>query len=275
MAYDAATLQQKSVWNSTPNGGLGGFWQAGAGISADSDDVLYIATGNGTFDKNQQGKDFGDSIVKLGFNPAGKLVDKDYFTPHDQQFLADADVDLGSGGVLLLPDHTGNKKPFLLVQVGKEGTVYLTKRNGLGKFNPNNDDQIIQNLPGAVGGMWGMPAFWNNSVYFGGVSDNIKMFSFNPATSLLSTTPVSNTTTFYNYPGTTPSISANGATNGIVWALQTDHNPEVLHAYDATHLTTEFYNTTQNASRDNPGNSVKFVVPTVANGKVYVPAQKV
>jgi hypothetical protein len=272
LAYDAQTLQQKGVWNSTPNGGLGGFWQAGAGIAADSRNLLYLASGNGTFDKDQKGKNYGDSIVKLGFNTAGKLIAKDYFTPHDQQFLEDADVDLGSGGVLLIPDRPG-KKP-LLVQVGKEGTVYVTNRNKMGKYNPDNDDQIIQNLAGAVGGLWGVPAFWNNNVYFGGVGDNIKMFAFDPNAGLLSTSPVSNTLTFFNYPGTTPSISANGATNGIVWALQTDHSPEILHAYDALNLNTELYNTTQNAARDNAGSAVKFVVPTIANGKVYVPAQK-
>jgi hypothetical protein len=274
LAYDAQTLQQKGVWNATPNGGLGGFWQSGAGIAADSNNSLYLASGNGTFDKDQGGKDYGDSIIKLGFNAIGKLVAKGYFTPHDQQFLQETDTDLGSGGVLLIPDRPGKKHPFLLVQVGKEGTVYVNNRISLGKFNPNSDDQIIQNLPGAVGGMWAMPAFWNNNVYFGGVGDNLKMFSFDPVAGLLSTTPVSNTLTFFDYPGTTPSISANGTSNGIVWALQTSGNPEVLRAYDATHLSTELYNTTQNSARDNPGNSVKFVVPTIANGKVYVPAQK-
>jgi hypothetical protein len=120
----------------------------------------------------------------------------------------------------------------------------VTNRNSMGKFNPDNDDQIIQNLPGAVGGLWGVPAFWNNYVYFGGMGDNIKTFAFDPVAGLLSTTPVSNTLTFFNYPGTTPSVSANGATNGIVWALQTEKNPEVLHAYDATNLSTELYNST-------------------------------
>ena len=274
LAYDAQTLQQKGVWNSTPDGGLGGFWQAGAGIAADANNFVYVASGNGTFDKNLQGKDYGDSIIKLGFNLKNKLVVKDYFTPHDEAFLEAADVDLGSGGVLLIPDRPGMAHPLELVQVGKEGTVYVTNRSKLGKFNSFNDSQIIQNLPGAVGGMWGMPAFWNNNVYFGGVGDNLKMFSFNPVAGILSTTPVSNTSTFYNYPGTTPSISANGASNGIVWAIQSDSNPAVLHAYDATNLHTELYNTNQNPARDNPGNAVKFTVPTVANGKVYVPAQK-
>jgi hypothetical protein len=119
-----------------------------------------------------------------------------------------------------------------------------------------------------------MPAFWNNTVYFGGVGDNLKAFSFDPATGMLSTTPVGNTGTFFNYPGATPAVSANGTTNAIVWAIQTDQNPEVLHAYDATNLSTELFNTKLNSARDNPGNAVKFVVPTIANGKVYVPAQK-
>jgi hypothetical protein len=144
----------------------------------------------------------------------------------------------------------------------------------MGHFNAADDNQIYQNLPGAVGGMWGMPAFWNNNVYFGGVGDNLKMFSFDAVAGLLSTGPVSNTGTFFDYPGTTPSISANGTSNGIVWALQTDRNPQVLHAYDATNLGTEFYNSTQSAGRDNAGKPVKFAVPTVANGKVYVGAQK-
>ena len=274
LAYDAQTLQQKGVWNSTPTGGLGGFWQAGAGIAADANNFVYAASGNGTFDKNLQGKNFGDSIIKLGFNLKGKLVVRDYFTPHDQAFLESTDTDLGSGGVLLLPDRQGVPYPLELVQVGKEGTVYVTNRSKLGKFNPTDDSQIIQNLPGAVGGMWGMPAFWNNNVYFGGVGDNIKMFSFDPVAGTLSTTPVSNTGTFFNYPGPTPSISANGRTNGILWAIQSDSNPAVLHAYDATNLSTELYNSSQNLARDNPGNAVKFTVPTVANGKVYVPAQK-
>lgn len=274
MAYDAQTLLLKGIWNSTPDGGLGGFWQAGAGLAADASNFLFLASGNGPFNKDQKGKNVGDSVVKLGFNTNGKLVLKDYFAPHDQAFLEATDLDLGSGGVLIIPDRPGKTHPYLAVQVGKEGTVYLLNRKRLGHFNPTDDSQIVQNLPGAVGGMWGMPAFWNSNVYFGGVGDNIKMFSMNPVNGLLSTTPVSNTSTFFNYPGTTPSISSNGANNGIVWALQTDHNPEVLHAYDATNLSTELYNTTQNATRDTAGPPVKFTVPTIANGKVYVPAQK-
>jgi len=277
MAYDAQTLQQKGAWNATPNGVEGGFWQSGAGIAEDSSNFVYIPSGNGTFDKDVGGKDYGDSIIKLGFAKSGKLHALDYFTPHDQDFLNINDLDLGSGGALLIPDRPRTKFPYLLVQAGKEGTIYVVSRRHMGHFNPNNDNQIVQNLPDAVGGMWAMPAFWNNNVYFGGTGDNLKMFSFDPQSGFLSTTPISNTSTFFNFPGTTPSISANGNTNGIVWSLQTENyngGSAILHAYDATNLQNELYNTQQNAARDNPGKAVKFTVPTVANGKVYVPAQK-
>jgi len=277
MAYDAQTLQQKSVWNSTKSGGLGGIWQGGAGMAADSQNNLFLATGNGTFDHNIKGPDFGDSVVKMKFNKAGKLHPADYFSPYDEQYLEDTDLDLGSGGVLLIPDLAKGKHRFLLVQVGKEGTVYVVNRSHMGHFNPNNNNQIVQNLPGAVGGMWGMPALWNNHVYFGGSDDNLKMFNFNPSTGLLTNNPVSSSDSFFGYPGPTPSISANGNTNGIVWAIETDQygsGPSILHAYDATDLSTELYNTQQNQSRDNPGGAVKFTVPTVVNGKVYVGAVK-
>jgi len=277
LAYDAQTLLQKGVWNSTRNGGLGGIWMAGSGIASDAKNYVYVPTGNGTFDANLPGKDYGDSIIKVGFSMLGKLRPFDYFTPYDQNFLNNTDTDLGSGGVLLIPDRPGTKYPYLLVQAGKEGTVYVINRNKMGHYNPLNNNQIVQNLPGAVGGMWAMPAFWNNGVYFGGVNDNLKLFSFNPSTGVLSTTPVSNTSTSFGYPGTTPSISANGAGNGIVWSLQTQNyngGSSVLHAYEATNLSNELYNSQQNPARDNPGGAVKFTVPTVANGKVYVGAVK-
>jgi len=278
MTYDAATLQQTGIWNSTPNGGLGGVWQAGTGLAIDSRNFLFFATGNGTFDTVAPVKNVGDSVVKMGFSKLGKFHLIDYFTPHDEDFLEQTDTDLGSGGVLVLPDKLSRKRPYLMVQSGKEGTIYLINRNKLGHFNASDDSQIVQSLPGAVSGLWSVPAFWNNHIYFGGQSDNLKMFDFDPVAAQLSSTPVSNTGTFFGYPGTVPVVSANGTTNGIVWAIQTDrfgsNGPAVLHAYDATDLNNELYNTQQNASRDNPGGAVKFSVPTVANGKVYVGAVK-
>ena len=275
MSYDSQTLKQNGVWNSTPNAGLGGFWSGGSGIAADSSNNLYVASGNGMFDVNTGGRDFGDSIIKLSPPSNDRFKVTDYFTPYDQGNLYNGDVDLGSGGVLLLPDQAGTY-PHLLVESGKEGTIYLISRDKMGHYNPNNNDQIVQSLNTAIGGIWGMPAWWNNNIYFGGQYDYLKAYSFNPSTELLSTSPTSESGTYYNYPGPTPSISANGTTNGIVWTLQTDgtgpNGAAILHAYDATNVSTELYNTTQNASRDTPGGAVKFAVPTIANGKVYVPA---
>jgi len=276
MSFDAATLQPIAVWNSTPDGGLGGFWSAGAGLAADSNFNTYVVTGNGTFDLDKHGRDYGDSIIKLP-PPTSKLFRVgDFFTPYDQQALSDADADVGSGGVMLVPDQTG-PHPHLLIEAGKQGTIYVIDRDHMGKFNPNNNDQIVQSLTSIVGGLWSVPAWWNNTVYVGGAGDYVKAFSFDPATDLISEGPVQQTGTFYGYPGPTPSISASGNTNGIVWTLQTESygsGVAILHAYDATNLGSELYNTKQKPSRDNPGGAVKFTVPTIANGKVYVPAVK-
>ena len=276
ISYDAATLAQTGVWNATPNGGLGGFWASGAGLAGDASFNTYVVTGNGTFDVNARGLDYGDSIIKLPLPNSGRFKVTDFFTPFDQQMLNDADLDLGSGGILLLPDQSGPHQ-HLLVQAGKEGTIYLIDRDNMGHYNPNNNNQIVQSLDTAIGGMWAMPAWWNNNVYFGGNGDYLKLYTFDTNTGLLSTTPASQSGTFFGYPGTTPSISANGTSNAIAWALETDAfntGSAILHAYDATDLSNEIYNTTLNASRDDPGIAVKFTVPTIANGKVYVPAVK-
>jgi len=275
IAYDSKTLKQKAVWVTTPNGTQGAIWQSAAPPAADSSFNAFFATGNGTFDLDTGGVDYGDTIVKLAFPATGTFTVTDYFTPWDQASLNAVDKDLGSGGPLLLPDqplHAPHK--HLLVQAGKEGTVYLIDRDNMGHFNPSNNNQIVQNLPGAVTGLWSNPAWWNNTVYFGGSVDYLSAFPFSVTTGLLATAPSSKSATLFNYPGPTPAISANGATHGIVWALQNEafqsSGPTVLHAYDATNLANELYNSNQNFSRDNPGAAVKFTVPTIANGKVYV-----
>jgi hypothetical protein len=276
LSYDASTLAQTGVWNSTPNGGLGGVWQSGTGPAGDARFNTFVATGNGTFDIDKQGHDFGESIVRLAPPSANRLKPTDYFTPYDQDNLNQGDVDLGSGGVLLLPDQGGPHK-HLLVESGKEGTIYLVNRDHMGHYNPDNNSQIVQSLDQAIGGVWGAPAWWNNGVYFGGSGDYLKLYAFDPVSGLLSTSPTSESPTFFGYPGPTPSISANGVTNGIVWALQTDDynsGPATLHAYDATNVSTELYNSQQNAARDQAGPAVKFTVPTIVNGKVYVPTVK-
>jgi len=146
----------------------------------------------------------------------------------------------------------------------------------MGHFNPNNNDQIVQSLDDIIGGMWSTPVWWNNNIYFGGSFDFLRVFSFNPSTELLSTASVGSSPTFFNFPGPVPSLSANGTSNGIIWAIQTEGyangTSEILHAYNATNLSSELYNSSQNAGRDDAGGAVKFSVPTVANGKVYVGA---
>jgi hypothetical protein len=279
MAFSANTYQKTAVWNSTPNGGFGGIWQGDAGLAGDSNFYIYGVTGNGTFDANTSGgRDYGNSVVKLEMSESanvGRL--DDYFTPFNQSYLSENDLDLGAGGLTILPDHPGGPYAHLLVQSGKDGSIYLVNRDNMGKYNPSNNDQIVQFIPYVTGGIWGAPAWWNHSVYFGGAFDAIKQFAFNTSTGLLSTSPVSESPSAYGYPGPEPTVSANGNSNAIVWAIDASNfgnqGPEVLHAFDATNLGTELYNTAQNSRRDNPGPAVKFAVPTVANGKVFVGAE--
>jgi hypothetical protein len=273
MSYDESTLKQTAVWNSTPNGGLGGVWQAGGGVASDGS-YIFFATGNGTYDGPKGGRDFADSVVK---GPATKPIANpyDYFTPYDQGQLSGEDADVGSGGVLLLPDQgQGAPHRYLLVEVGKSGSIYLIDRNHMGGYNSHNNSQIVQDMEGAIGGLWATPGWWNNNVYFGGSNDYLRQYTFDPVTGLLSTTALA-TATYSGFPGPTPSISANGTNDAIVWTLQVDgygnSAQAILHAYDASNISTELYNSNQNSARDQPGPAVKFTVPTVVNGKVYVP----
>jgi len=273
--YNASNLQQQvAVWNSTPNGSDGGVWQSGGGPAADSSGI-YVVTGNGTFDVNTGGVDWGDTILRMSGPTGGTLRVLSHFTPFNQDVLSENDIDLGSGGVVLLPAlPAGSAHQNLLVQAGKEGSIYLVDRDNMGGYN-SATDQVVQELPGATGGIWGMPAYWNDTVYFGAQYDNLKAFSFNAGGSgMLSSSAVSYSPESFAFPGPTPSISANGASNGILWAIETDayasKGPAVLHAYDATNLASELYNSTQNGSVDTPGPAVKFAAATVARGKVYV-----
>ena len=280
MGFNKSNLQAApAVYNSTPNGDSGGIWMGGAAPAADSSGNIFFATGNGTF---APGDEYGDSIVKLGTPLNNSFPVLDYFTPSNQGTLSGQDVDLGSGGVLLLPDlPQGALHPHLLVQVGKEGKIYLVDRDTgkMGGYCNGCSDMVVQELASAVGGMWGMTAFWNGTIYAGGTNDHIKAFPFNAdGSGLVATSPASMTSAWFGFPGPTASVSANGATNGIVWALDNSRygppsgsgtGPTILHAYDASNLANELWNSSQSAS-DQAGNAVKFTVPTVANGKVYV-----
>lgn len=275
MAYQADTLALAGVLNITPNGTQGGIWQGGAGLAGDGTN-LFVATGNGSYDGL---KDFSQSILKIGPPSDGSLPVLDDFTAFNQNTLDKGDVDVGSGGLVLLPDlPAGSPHQQLLVQAGKEGRIYLLDRNNLGQYCivcTTSDTQIVQELLGAVKGIWGMPSYWNGSVYFSGIFDAVKAFSFNANSSgLLSVTPTSLSSNVYKYPGSISSISANGTSSGILWALDNSAHGQpccqVLYAYDATSLGSLIYNSNQNSLRDSPGGAVKYAVPTIANGKVYV-----
>jgi hypothetical protein len=279
MSYDASSLAQTGVWNGTPNGSRGGTWQAGTGIAADDASNIFFATGNGTFDANKGGVDYGDSVMKLAPPINKHLKVLDYFTPYNQAGLSNGDRDVGSGGVLLLPDQGANAPHrHLLIQAGKEGSIYLIDRDNMGHFHAQNNGQIVQALENIIGSMFATATWWNNNVYFGGSRDFLTQFTFDPKAGLLSASPVAKSEISFGFPGPTPSISANGNSNGILWALEKTSTkgvtPVILHAYDATNVAKELYNSDQNPVRDAAGNAVKFAVPTVINGKVYVPAIK-
>ena len=270
LGYDALTLKSLGVFNSTPNGGLGGIWQSGAAPAADSDGNIFCMTGNGTFDPINSC--FGDSFMRVNQDASG-LTLADFFTPFNQDDLNWNDLDLGAGGVLLLPDAAGSvAHPHLLVGAGKESKIYLLDRDDLGQFTAGSD-QVVQELPDALGdGAWSTPAYFNNTLYYQGDDDVLKAFSF--ANGQLAAVPISESATEFFYPGATPSISANGTNNAIVWVLDTSAaesgGSAILHAYAATNLAVELYNSAQAGPRDDPGGAVKFAVPTIANGKVYV-----
>jgi hypothetical protein len=273
IAYNASTLAQSSVLNLTPNGNEGSIWMSGTAPAADSANNIYFLDANGTFDTNltaggfpAQG-DFGNAFLKV--STAIGLAVADYFATFDTVQKSNTDTDLGSGGALVLPDLTDGvgQTWHLAVGAGKDSNLYVVNRDNMGKFNPSANN-IYQELAGALpGGVWSMPAYFNNAIYYGPVGGTLRAFSITNAR--LTTAPTSQTSTVFEYPGTTPSISANGTSNGIVWAHE-NTTPAVLHAYAAGDLTQELYNSSQAGARDQFGAGNKFITPTIANGKVYV-----
>jgi hypothetical protein len=277
ISYNGTTLAQKSVLNVTPNGHDGAIWAAGAGPAADSNGNIYFLVGNGTFETTLDANgfpvkgDYGNAIMKLS-TTNGHLAVSDYFNMYNTVSESNVDEDLGSGGAMVVPSFkdSGGVIHVLVVGAGKDSNIYLANRANMGKFNANNNSQLYQEVTAALGGpVFSAPAFANNRIYYGGVDDTIKAFSFN-ASGQLNSTPASETSTQFNYPGATPSISGNSAGNLILWAAQ-NNSPAVLHAYSANNLSVELYNSNQAAGgRDHFGNGNKFITPTIANGKVYV-----
>jgi len=275
IGYNETTLAQVNVLNLTPNGSEGGIWAAGSGPAADVNGNIYLLTGNGTFDTTLTGGglpnkgDYGNAFAKIS-TAGGTLAVTDYFTMLNTTSESNADQDLGSGGLMLLPqlnDAQGTARS-LVVGAGKDSNIYILDASNLGKFNPAKDG-IYQQLSSALpGGVWSSPAWFNGTLYYGDQGQQLKAFHF--ASGLFQTPGSSHSAHSFVYPGATPSISANGTSNGIVWAAE-NTSPATLHAYDATDLSKELYNSNQAASgRDHFGSGNKFIVPTVVNGKVYV-----
>jgi hypothetical protein len=266
--YNAYTLQPMGIFNATPNGSGGGIWQSSSGPAADTNGNIYFETGNGTFDPYNQ--NFGDTVVKL--STAAGLALADYFTPFNQLDLNLQDLDIGSAGLILLPDSVGSAAhPHLLVAGSKLGTFWLLDRDNLGQFNAAGDSQVVQEISGATARMWVTPAYFNGAIYYNASSDVVKAFSISNA--VINTTPVSSSMGAISFPGSSLCISANGVSNAIVWGLDSSANqtgPAGLNAWNATNLTELLYFGFQNITRDNPGLAVKFTMPTIANGKVYV-----
>jgi len=290
MAYNATTLEQAEAFSPTPNASRGGVWQAGSGLAADARGNIYVAIGDGAFDANSGGTDYGDSVLRFH----GNLSVQDYFAPMDQACRNMNDVDLGSAGPILLPKQAGSV-PNELVIAGKGGDpcdqtgtapIYLLNQDNLGKYNPKQD-QIVETVSGSVHGYWSNPTYWQGqtaaNLYMAGLvsesgkGDYLKMYSVSQG--MISTSPVAQSANTYTI-GATPSISARGTSNGIVWVIERleqlsipGHLPAILYAYDATNISTMLYSSAQVPSRDQGGCGEKFQVPTIANGKVYVSTQ--
>ena len=276
IGYNESTLAQTSVLNVTPNGREGAIWQAGAGIASDGQS-LYFLDANGTFDTILNGKgfprygDYGNGFLRVS-TTNNNLEVADYFAMHDTVRESNADEDLGSGGALVLPDmkDANGRTRYLALGAGKDSNIYIVDRTNMGKYSHRNDQAIYQEIDGALGGgVWSTAAFYHGNVYYGPVNNNLLQFQFSNAR--LSTAPVSKSAASFTYPGSTPSVSANGSQNGIVWAVEHTGSNDILHAYDAGNLANELYNSGQAPhGRDNFGQSTHFGTPMIVNGKVYI-----
>jgi hypothetical protein len=270
MAYSAETLEQKAVLNVTPNGSEGGIWESDTGPAADATGNIYVPTANGTFDASSGGMDYGDSVLKLAL--AGSSIEiRDYFTPYNQSQLSNADADLGSSGPLVLPDQPGAHR-HLLLQPTKGGMIYVIDRDQMGKFNAQGD-AVLDRIHMSGGG-YGAMAYWKGHVFFACSDDYLRDYAI--ANGHIALSKASNIK--FENPGATPAISANENDNAIVWAVATKtwngvDRPAIVYAFDAMNINQPIYTSEQNGKRDRAALATRFVIPVVANGRVYVAAR--
>ena len=273
IGYNASTLTLASAFCTTPNTTAGGIWMSGSAPVFDSSNNVFVISSNGTYDGNTE---FGDSFLKL--STLSGLTVSDWFTPDNQDSLSANNIDLGQGGAVTLLDSVSGPNPHLIIGGGKGGVLYLINRDNMGHFHPNDNNQAVQtwslgNIVSASG------TFWQNTFYIGAANSPLQAYAFNTTTGLFNTSPTSQANVSIAFPGLAPAISASGTTNAILWVIDSSTSgtngaatgPAVLYAYDPTNLANKLYDSTQAVSnRDQAGNAVKFAVPTVANGKVYV-----
>ena len=285
IAYGQTSLAQTAVLNVAPNATGSGFasagpaiWMSGGGPAADTSGNVYLLTGNGAFETALDGNgfpsggDYGNSFLKLATS-GGALAVADYFTMSDEVGESAADLDLGSGGAMLLPDLTDSSGTarHLMVGAGKDGNLYVVNRDSMGRFSPGGNN-VWQELTGVLrGGIWSTPAWFNGTLYYGPSGGSL--LAFTAAAARFPESASSRSSASFPYPGSAPAVSANGSANGIVWAHE-NASPAVLHAFDARNLAHELYNSSQAANgRDHFGAGNKFITPMIADGKVFVGAQ--
>jgi hypothetical protein len=273
MAYDARNLRRKAVFNASPDADDSGFWAADTGPAADEQGHVFLAAGNGRFDAADGGHDYGDSLLRLD-GQSLKLTD--YFAPFDAAQLEAKDNDLGSGGPLLLPIQPGEHK-HLVVIAGKGGTMYLVDASRMGRYHPGSDSHAVQTIPSAGGGIFGAMAWWNHNLYVLSESshDALRQFTLQNGKLVLKTASGS------RFPAiaATPTVSANGSRDGVLWVLHSkawnaDDTSAVLFAFDALDISRVLYASEQDPPRDRAGPALRFNIPVVANGHVYVGSKR-
>jgi hypothetical protein len=279
IGFNASSLSVASVLNITPNVLFGGIWMGGGAPSADSANHLYLITGNGGFDATSAtapNNDYGDSFLQI----TGGTTISSYFTPSDQQTDEDNDQDFGSGGSAVVLNVNSGALQHLVIGGGKDGALYLLNGDSMGGLDDSSSSRSRQTF-NIGAGIFATGAFWNNTYYIVPIFSPLVAYPFDTSTNMFNVAASTTAGTSMGFPGATPSVSATGNSNGIVWALD-NHSyctpqssgcgPAVLHAYSAASVTTELWNSSLVAT-DAAGNAVKFTVPTIANGRVYVPTR--
>ncbi len=266
LAYDKASLRQTAIVNMTPDGAGGGLWGGTPAIDETTGDV-YLLSG---VDIGDPAPDYNDSAMRLQSN----LHILDYFKPSNEAWLRQNDADLGSGSPIVMPENSSHY-PHELIGGGKDGRVFVINRDDMGGYQQT--DHVIQEVQTGTSqfdNIFSTPTFWNGTVYYHCNGDVVKAYSWNSDTGLISTRPISKGNDVYQAHGATASLSSNGTSEGILWEIENTNQPSggaaVLHAYKATNLQDELYKSTQEGNRDKAGPAVKFTVPTVADGHVYV-----